>query len=107
MSTLIFLKDAVPIVLSFTAIAISWFFSATQARIANEKLNFDVFGKRYEIYEAARSLIDRVKSQDHAGLHPTELRALHLRMEEGCFFFINSDVLDGGLDRFRPNFVNP
>ena len=68
------------IVLSFAAILISWFFSSTQARIADGKLNFDVFDKRYEIYEAARSLIDRVKKQDEQELHPTKLRALKLKI---------------------------
>ncbi len=79
-----------PIILSVAAIAISWFFSFTQLRVAETKLNFDVFGKRYEIYEATRSLIDRVKSQDLAKLHPTELRALHLKIQESCFFFDRS-----------------
>lgn len=64
--------------------------SLTQARTARAKLIFDVFGKRYEIYEATRSLIDRVKGQDHAALHPTELRALHLKIGEARFFFDRS-----------------
>jgi hypothetical protein len=82
------------IILSATAIAISWFFSSAQAGtakaqkdIALDRLNFDVFGKRYEIYEATRSLIDRVKTQDRARLQSNELRALNLKIKEGCFFF--------------------
>jgi hypothetical protein len=86
-----FFKDVIApsstIVLSVAAIAISWFFSDTQARLAKAKLHYDVFGKRYEIYEATRSLIDRVRKRDHAGLHPTELRALRLKIGEACFFF--------------------
>jgi hypothetical protein len=85
------------IILSAAAIAISWFFSSAQARTAKaqihlalDKLNFDVFGKRYEIYEVTRSLIDRVKAQDRARLHPTELRALGLKLGEACFFFDKS-----------------
>jgi hypothetical protein len=91
MQDLILFKDVIaPIAtigLSLTAIAISWFFSREQARMAEAKLTFDVFGKRYEIYEATRSLIDRVKKQDHAGLHPTELRTLNLKIGEACFRF--------------------
>lgn len=75
------------IVLSFTAIAISWFFSRTQALTAKTKLDFDVFGKRYEIYEATRSLFDRVRKQDHARLHQTEFLALNLKISEAGFFF--------------------
>jgi hypothetical protein len=87
------LSAIAPIVISCAALAISWFFSSTQKRMADAKLNFDVFGKRYEIYEATRSLIDRVKKQEHAGSHPTELRALGLKLDEGCFFFDRSTQL--------------
>jgi hypothetical protein len=72
---------------SIAAIYISWFISSTQTRWAEAKFSFDIFNKRYEIYEATRSLIDRVREQDHAKLHPRELRALHLKIGEACFFF--------------------
>jgi hypothetical protein len=93
-----FLKDfAGPfatVVASGAALVVTWRFSASQAKIAEaqkdialDKLNFDVFGKRYEIYLATRMLIDRIKKKDHASLHPEEVRGLYLKMAEACFFF--------------------
>lgn len=96
-----FLKDfagpIATIVASGAALLVTWRFSSTQAMtaeaqkdIALDKLNFDVFEKRYEIYSAARSLIDRVRKRDQASLHPEEVRGLYLKMEEACFFFDKS-----------------
>jgi hypothetical protein len=75
------------LVLSIAALAISWSSSAVQSRLAEAKLDFDLFGRRYEIYHAARSLIDRVKKHDEEELPPAELRALGHKIEEARFFF--------------------
>ena len=75
------------LVLSIAALAISWSFSVAQGRLAEAKLDFDLFGRRYDIYQAARSLVDRVKKHDEEELPPADLRALGLKIEEARFFF--------------------
>ncbi len=42
-------------------------FSVAHGRLAEAKLDFDLFGRRYDIYQAARSLVDRVKKHDEEG----------------------------------------
>ena len=49
------------LVLSLAALAIAWSFSGAYERMEQTRLNFDAFEKRFEIYEAARVLIDCVK----------------------------------------------
>jgi hypothetical protein len=78
---------------SAAALRVTWRFSSTQAEtgeaqkdIALDKLNFDVFDKRYEIYIATRAVIDHVKAKDWASSDP-KWRALNLKIGEGCFFF--------------------
>jgi hypothetical protein len=80
------------VVASAAALCVTWRFSSTQAKnaevqknIAFDNLNFLVFDKRYEIYNATRALIDHVKTRDRASLDP-EWRALNLKIGEGCFF---------------------
>jgi hypothetical protein len=83
-------KDVIAPCATFAVAIAAIVISYTQARTASAKLIFDVFGKRYEVYEATRELIDRVKGQHHAALHPTELRILYLKIGEACFFFDRS-----------------
>ncbi len=78
---------------SLAALGVTWKFSSTQAKTAEaqkninlDNLNFAVFDKRYEIYNATRAVIDHVKTRDRASLDP-EWRALNLKIGEGCFFF--------------------
>lgn len=59
-----------------------------QADIALDKLKFDLFEKRYEIYSAAKTLIEKVihvRSLDKCD--PDEIRSLHVKIDESRFFF--------------------
>jgi hypothetical protein len=72
--------------LSLAALAMAWSFSTTQGRLAEARLNFDAFDKRFQIYEAARALIDRVKRHEDAEARTNELRAFGMRIEQARFF---------------------
>jgi hypothetical protein len=81
------------VVASAAALCVTWRLSSTQSKtaeaqknIALDNLNFVLFDKRYEIYNATRALIDHVKARDLASSDP-EWRALNLKIREGCFFF--------------------
>jgi hypothetical protein len=59
-----------------------------QAAIALDKLKFDLFEKRYEIYSAAKELIEKVahvRSLDKC--NPDEIRSLYIKIDEARFFF--------------------
>jgi hypothetical protein len=74
------------LVLSLAALAIAWSFSAAHRRMIEAGLNFAAFDKRFEIYEAARTLIDRIKRHDDAEARANELRELGVRIEQARFF---------------------
>jgi hypothetical protein len=93
------LKDfASPILNFITAIiaaTVAIRFGSLQAQIGKaqrdislDKLKFDLFAKRYEIYEAAKHLIEHlamvsdVKKQD-----PAFIRQSYVRMDEARFFY--------------------
>lgn len=93
------LKDfASPIVTFFAAIVaglITITFARTQTRIAEsqrdialDKLKFDLFQKRYEIYEAAKQLLEYVPFiTDLAKSDTNKIRALYVKMDEARFYF--------------------
>jgi hypothetical protein len=73
------------VIASGVAAWITWYFASWQAAtasravdIAHDRLRFDLFGKRYEIYEAARKAIEKM---------PDELNAIFLNFKESRFFF--------------------
>jgi hypothetical protein len=93
-----FFKDfAAPIatmVAAFVAAGITFFFTRAQTRIARiqadvaiEKLNFDLFEKRYALYVSARQLIEylalqhEIEKVDH-----TKIRSIYVTLDEGRFF---------------------
>lgn len=61
---------------------------SAQAEIALDKLKYDLFEKRYEIYSAAKVLIEKVihvRSLDKSD--PEEIRKLYIKLDESRFFF--------------------
>jgi hypothetical protein len=93
------LKDFASPVLSFiTAIiaaTVAIRFVTLQAQIAGaqrdialDKLKFDLFAKRYEIYEAAKRLIEHlVMVSDMKKQDSTLIRQLYVKMDEARFFY--------------------
>ncbi|MBR1279865.1 hypothetical protein [Bradyrhizobium sp. AUGA SZCCT0283] len=56
-----------------------------QVRIAAAKLNFDLYGKRFAIYEAARTYIGQFETEGQASLK--EVVALRIASAESVFLF--------------------
>jgi hypothetical protein len=75
------------IVLSLAILAIAWSFSSACKRMERARLNFDAFDKRFEVYEAARVLIDRIKRHEDVEARAHDLRALDLKIEQARFLF--------------------
>jgi hypothetical protein len=75
------------IVLSLAILAITLSFSGACRRIEQTRLNFDAFDKRFEVYEAARVLIDRIKRHEDVEARAHDLRALDLKIEQARFLF--------------------
>jgi hypothetical protein len=82
-----FIAPGSTIVLSLAVLAIAWSFSDACRRLEQARLNFEAFDKRFEIYEAARVLIDRIKRHDDAEARAHDLRALDLKIEQARFLF--------------------
>lgn len=62
--------------------------SATQRDIALDKLKFDAWEKRYEIYTQARTLLYYVAQQnDFEKIDSARIRTLRIKMDEARFFF--------------------
>ena len=91
-------KDFAPTALTFIAavVAVSvniWFNkrqSATAMRavdIAHDRLRFDLFDKRYEIYNAAKEAIEVALAKSNEDTEPSELRELFIKFNEAHFFF--------------------
>jgi hypothetical protein len=63
----------------------------TQKDIAYDKLKHDLFEKRYEIYSAAKQLIEAVFAAPVGGavkrVTDPEIRRLRLKLDEARFFF--------------------
>jgi hypothetical protein len=74
--------------------------AATQRDIAEDKLRDDVFGRRYEIYKAAKDLIEYVMHiRSSEKCDPTVVRGFYLKLDEAQFFF--SSKLTAHLDDIR------
>jgi hypothetical protein len=62
----------------------------SQRDIAFDKLKFDLFGKRYEIYQAAKELIEvtlPIDSTESLARQTTKIRSLYVTLDEGRFYF--------------------
>ena len=74
---------------------ITFIFARLQVRIAKsqrdialDKLKFDLFQKRYEIYDAAKRLIAHVMLvSDLEHSDPTKIRELYVTLDEARFYF--------------------
>jgi hypothetical protein len=75
------------LVLSLAVLAIAWSFSGAYRRLEQTRLNFDAFDRRFEIYETARILIDRVKRHEDGEARAQDLRALERKTEQARFLF--------------------
>jgi hypothetical protein len=94
-----FAKDfASPIatfIATMTAAAITFTFARVQARIAAsqrdialDKLKFDLFRNRYEIYEAAKKLLEYVPFiDDIEKSDASKIRSLYVKIDEARFYF--------------------
>jgi hypothetical protein len=98
------LKDfAGPLATTFAATVaaiITFYFNRRQTQIATaqrdiavDKLKVDVFERRYEIYDAAKSLIETVTRElDFPKLDSMKIRSLYIKIDEGRFFFPSETV---------------
>jgi hypothetical protein len=86
----------VAIVLAATvAASITWYFNRRQTQIAEtqrdiaiDNLKVAVFEKRYEIYVAAKSLMETIaREQDFQKMDDAKIRSLHVTLDEARFFF--------------------
>lgn len=59
----------------------------SQRDIAFDKLKYDLFDKRYEIYSTARELIEHISGNKFEGVHDQRLREMRLKFDEAKFFF--------------------
>src|ERR1700730_10943358 len=60
----------------------------SQRDIAFDRLKFDLHKKRYEIYEAAKTLLEHVAFvHDLKQSDPAKVRALYIRLDEARFYF--------------------
>jgi hypothetical protein len=104
-----FLRTIATFVASGAAVLVTWQLGKTQAQIARtqadtaqaqrqiaesqrdiafDKLKHDLFDKRYEIYQAAKAIIEAILKDDTAilALDP-ELKKLRVKLGEARFFF--------------------
>ena len=60
----------------------------SQRDIAYDKLKHDLFERRYGIYKAAKTILERIAATPFSsGAEDPELRALRLQVDEAHFFF--------------------
>lgn len=76
-----------------------WRTAQQQANTALDQLRYNLFEKRYEIYEAARDAIAITFEKRDQDKMPHELNELFLRFEEARFFF--PDHIHAFLDKLR------
>jgi hypothetical protein len=93
-----FLKDfAGPIatmIAACVAAGITFFFNRSQTRIASlqadvaiEKLNFDLFERRYALYVSARQLLEYLAvHREFEKIDHTKIRSFYVTLDEGRFF---------------------
>jgi hypothetical protein len=61
--------------------------SKSQRDIAYDKLKQDLFEKRYEVYSAAKSLIEEIFAKSPVDEANPEIKRLRLKLDEARFFF--------------------
>jgi hypothetical protein len=61
--------------------------SKSQRDIAYDKLKHDLFDKRYEVYSAAKSLIEEIFAKSPVDEANLEIKRLRLKLDEARFFF--------------------
>lgn len=62
-----------------------------QVEIANDRLKYDLWARRYEIYSSAKSLIELVVSaNDFDKIDHMKVRDLYVKIDESRFFFLPS-----------------
>ena len=60
----------------------------SQRDIALDKLKFDLFEKRYEIYQACKTLLEYVPFiTDIEKSDPSKIRSLYIKLDEASFYF--------------------
>jgi hypothetical protein len=103
-----FAGPAATLIASITAIVVTALFSKSQLRIADsqrnialDKLKHDLFQKRYEIYEAAKALLEYVPFiTDVRRSDAARIRSWYVKIDEARFYFpteicvVLSDIKD-------------
>jgi hypothetical protein len=75
-------------IITFTFARIQARIAKSQRDIALDKLKFDLFQKRYEIYTAAKQLVEQVSLvSDLKKSDPMAIRALYVTIDEARFYF--------------------
>lgn len=90
-----FAAPVVTLIAASIAGTITFVFALIQARIAKsqrdiaiDKLKFDLFQKRYEIYIAAKQLVEKVSLvSDLKKSDPMAIRCLYVTIDEARFYF--------------------
>jgi hypothetical protein len=90
-----FASPVVTLIAAIVAGLITITFARTQTRIAEsqrdialDKLKFELFQKRYEIYEAAKQLLEYMPFiTELAKSDTTKVRSLYVKMDEARFYF--------------------
>jgi hypothetical protein len=60
----------------------------SQTEIARDKLKFDLFELRYDIYAKVKELIEYAQSiHDYEKIDSTRVRSLYVKLDEARFFF--------------------
>jgi hypothetical protein len=60
----------------------------SQADIARDKLKFDLFEMRYDIYTKVKDLVEYTQTiHDYEKIDSTRVRALYVKLDEARFFF--------------------
>jgi hypothetical protein len=59
----------------------------SQRNIAYDRLKYDLFEKRYEVYDAAKRLIEAIFAKTPIDVADLTIRKLRLKLDEARFFF--------------------
>jgi hypothetical protein len=74
----------------------------SQRDIAFDRLKFDLHAKRYEVYEAAKTLLEHVALvSDVKQCDPAKVRALYIKLDEARFYF-PPEVQNTNISRTNP-----
>jgi hypothetical protein len=90
-----FAGPVVTLIAASVAGTITFMFARIQARVAKsqrdialDKLKFDLFQKRYEIYEATKALLEYVPFvTEIEKCDATKVRSLYVKLDEAQFYF--------------------